>query len=205
MYFLNYRLRPAPEHPDYAVIGETWANCWIVKPTLAAADRAARKALREDAWEIVEREEARVVDGRTYKRGDPWREHFEAARDNGSEFVLHLSPRFPVFAVLFVASQPSTDRRAQALFLVSGESLFRAGEELVAVPNFWDAERRARAVAGARTRVRDAGWQVDSIAETWPCGPEDIDAELTRYYDEAEELGSCLVFLHTPDGAGANG
>lgn len=205
MFFLSYRVRPTPNNPENAVIGESWASCWMDKPTLTAADRAARKALREDEWEILAREEARTVDGRTYKRGDPWREHFEEAREAGSAFVLNLSPRYPVFAVLFDASQPGTDRRAQALFLVSGVRLFRAGEELVAVPNFWDAERQARAVADAGERVRAAGWQVDSVAETWPCGPDDLDADLRRYYDEAEELGTCLVFLHTPDGAGANG
>jgi hypothetical protein len=110
------------------------------------------------------------VDGRTYKRDNPRREHFEAAREDGSAFVLHTSPRFPLFAVVAEASEPGTGRRAQALFLVSGVRLFRAGEEFVAGPNFWDAARQARAVTEARERVTAAGWQFDELTTTWPAG-----------------------------------
>ena len=52
-----------------------------------------------------------------------------------------------------------------------------------------------KAVEGALKYIREASWTVISILANRPCGRNDLPEELGFYYDEAEESGSCLVFV----------
>jgi hypothetical protein len=196
MYFLSYQVKPSKIHPERERYGDSWVNCWIGRRTLRAADRIARRELESQHWDIVQRETAEVVTADSYDADDINRQYYEQALLDESVFVYHISPRYPVFGVIAEVEQDSPRERCTALYLITGESLFRKREKSVAEVNFWDKVRRELAIAEARKAIRDAGWKVVSIQESWPCGQSDLAEDMHFYYDEAEESGACLVFIH---------
>ena len=195
MYFLRYRAMPAKTHPERDRYGEALVCCWIDRRTLATADRVARRQLRAEKWDVLERDAGEKVTEADYDEGDEWLEHYRQALTDTEVFVYHLSPRSPVYCVIGAVKQGSPPRAAEAMYLASGESLLRDGEDDVSVPGFWDARRRAKVVAAARKAIREAGWTVTAIRDERPVGPTDLAEDFVAYYDEAEDRGSCLVFI----------
>ncbi|MCI0704642.1 MAG: hypothetical protein L0241_26605 [Planctomycetia bacterium] len=204
MYFLSYSVKPSKTHPERQRYGDAWVNCWIDRKTLRAADQIARREIEEQNWDIVERETAEVVTADSYAQDDINLQYYEQALVDETVFVYHLSPRYPVFGAIAEVEQDSTQKRCSALYLITGESLLQKGEESVAELNFWDDARRDKAISAAREAIKDAGWKVISIHESWPCGRDDLAEDMRFYFDEAEENGACLVFIHDsqPDAGG---
>ena len=66
-------------------------------------------------------------------------------------------------------------------------------------PDFWTGECGRTAVAAAHEAIGEAGWTVTAVVEERPCGRRDLSEDLVPYYDEAEDAGSCLVFVHEGD------
>jgi hypothetical protein len=196
MFFLRYTVVPARTHPERGWLGEGLVNCWIDRRTLAAADRAARKDIREQKWDIRARETAEEVTAADYVENDEARAYYEQALTDKEVFLYHISPRYPVYAVLAAVERKAPRETADALYLIAGEALLRKREESVAVPGFWDPARCTRAVAAARKAIRAAGWTVVSVREQWPCGRDNLVEDMRFYYDEAEDDGACLVFVH---------
>jgi hypothetical protein len=198
MFFLRFSIRPAESHPEHGVLGEGLVNCWINRPTLSTADRVARTEIKRRGWEILEREVAEEVTADDYDDEDGWREFYEQALKDREVFDYHLSPRFPVYWVVASVERGSPPEAAEAHYFLCGDQLTDEGES-VAVPDFWNEYRRQTAQDAARAAIAEAGWAVTGIVSHQPCGRGDLPEELRFYYDEAEDAGACIVFVHDGD------
>ena len=192
MYFLRYSAFPTEVHPEQAVLGEAFICCWIERPTLAAADKQARKDITSQHWRITQRDAAAKVKDTDYDDDDSFGEYYEQALIDKEVYLYNLSPRFPVYWV--VAHVQREADVAEAHYFLTGESLVDEGEN-IAVPAFWDSRRDA-VLAAAREAITEAGWKILAIASDKPCGREDLPEEMHFYYDETEENGACLVLVH---------
>ena len=197
MFFLRYDALPGKTHPDRATVGDTYICCWIDRKTLATADRVARRHIKSEKWEILERDAGEKVTEQDYEDGDNGLDFYRQALTDGDVYVFHTSPRYPVFCI--VASVERRKARkvetAEAHYLVAGFSLV-AETERVDVPNFWNAVRRQFALRAGREAIVKAGWKLTRVVSEQPCGQRDLPDDFHGYYDEAEELGACLVFVH---------
>jgi hypothetical protein len=104
-----------------------------------------------------------------------------------------------VILVVAAVRRGTPPETAEAHYLLAGHTLIPEGGD-VAVPNFWNAVRRQRALKAARDAIGDAGWKVTKVVSEQPCGYDDVPEDFRPYYDEAEDRGSCLVFVR--DGPG---
>lgn len=203
MFFLRYVAVPAKRHPEHEVLGEAFVCCWVERKTLATADRVARRNMKAELWDVLERDAAHAVFASNYPEGDEWRAYYDQALIDKEVYVFHTSPRFPVYWIIATARRGPRET-AEAHYLISGESLLGKHHE-VAVPNFWNLIRRHRALKAARDAIAAAGWAVTRVVSEKPCGQSDLPSDFHRYYDEAEEVGACLVFVHNagPERKGA--
>jgi hypothetical protein len=199
MFFLRYNAIPTKTHPEHEVLGEAFICCWVERKTLDQADRAARRNIKREKWEILERDAAQVVTEADYEEGDDWLELYRQALTDKEVYVFHTSPRFPVLRVVVTVERRAPREVAEAHYFLSGQSLVGEDED-VAVPNFWNAVRRQLALKAAREAIAEAGWKVTRVVSEQPCGQRDLPEEFHGYYDEAEEVGSGLVFVgaHKP-------
>ena len=195
MFFLRYLAVPARDHPEHGVLGEAFVCCWVVRKTLVGAERAARRNLRAERWHVLGRDAAHAVSAADYPAGDEWRAFHDQALTDGEVYLFHTSPRFPVYLVVAAVERRTPRQAAEAHYFISGESLVGEGRN-VAVPNFWSKARRQRARKAARDAIAEAGWNVLRVVSEQPCGQTDLPEDFRRYYDEAEEAGACLVFVH---------
>jgi hypothetical protein len=193
MFFRRYFAMPAKRHREHDLLGEAYVCCWVERKTLAAADRVARRNMKAELWDVLERDAAHAVSAPDYPEGDEWRAYYDQARIDKEVYVFHTSPRFPVYWII-AAARRGPRETAEAHYLISGESLLGKDHE-VAVPNFWNLIRRHRALKAARDAIAAAGWAVKRVVSEKPCGQGDLPGDFHRYYDEAEEVGACLVFV----------
>jgi hypothetical protein len=202
MFFLRYSIVPTESHPGFAVLGEGLVNCWINRPTLTTADRAARADIKRSGWEVLERETAEEVTEDDYDDEDGWREYYRQALTDREVFVYHTSPRYPVYWVVVAVSRGEPPEDAEAHYFLCGEQLLGEGERTDS-PDFWDDFKRQTAQDAASAAIAEAGWTVTRIVSHRPCGSRDVPEELRFYYEEAEDSGACIVFVH--DGEDAQG
>src|SRR6516162_8705769 len=107
MYFLHYRVIPAKANPERDCLGEGLVCCWIERPSLAEADRVARREIRGRKWQILERETAEQVTAEDYAEDLEWQQYYEQALLDKEVFLYHVSPRFPVYWVSAIVEQGS--------------------------------------------------------------------------------------------------
>ncbi len=193
MFFLRYSAFPTELHPEYNLLGEAFICCWIDEPTLAAADKVARRDIENQLWRIHEREAGEKVTEANYAEDDDWLEYYRQALTDKTVYLFHESPRFPVYWV--VANVQQGEEVAEAHYFLLGASLIDE-DESVAVLGFWKGARRRTALDAARTAIAEAGWKLLEIVSDKPCGREDLPEEMHLYYDETEENGAALVFVH---------
>jgi hypothetical protein len=200
MFFLRYVAPPGQTHPERAVLGDAYICCWVDRKTLATADRVARRQIKRKKWEILERDAREKVTEQDYEEGDDWLDFYRQALTDGDVYVFHTSPRYPVFCIVASVKRLKQNRVeiADAHYFVAGNSLVKE-DELVGVPNFWNAVRRQLALRAAREAIVNAGWKVTRIVSEQPCGQRDLPEDFHSYYDETEKLGACLVFVRTRD------
>jgi hypothetical protein len=196
MFFLRYNAIPGKAHPEREVLGDAFVCCWVERKTLAEADKVARRNIKHEKWEILERDAAEKVTEADYEEGDDWLEFYLQALTDKEVYVFHTSPRYPVLRVIAAVERRAPREVAEAHYFLSGESLVGEGGD-VAVPNFWNAVRRQLALKAAREAIAEAGWKVTRVVFEQPCGQRDLPEDFHGYYDEAEEVGSCLVFVRT--------
>jgi hypothetical protein len=194
MLFLRYRVIPATNHPDREWLGEATVSCWINRPALAGADAVARRAIRREKWQILEREHSAVVTEANYGADDEGRRRYRQALAEGEAYVYFFSPRDPVYWVAAAVAQSTGQGTAEAHYFLCWAALGAQGED-VNKPDFWGGERARAALDAAVEAIREAGWTVTSVLGKRPCGRKDVPPELAPYYDEVEETGACLVFL----------
>jgi hypothetical protein len=195
MHFLRYSVVPAAEHPERERLGEGLVLCWIERPSLAEADKAARRELQEQKWKVLAREDATAVTEADAGGDEEWLRCSRQALRDGEVFVSHLSPRYPVYWVIAGVREDSTSETAEAHYFLAGESIRHEGEDLYD-PTFWTGECERTALQGAREAIAEGGWTVTGILQQGPCGRGNVPDELLLYEDEAKEAGACLVFVH---------
>jgi hypothetical protein len=194
MFFLRYLVAPAADHPERDRLGEAYVCCWIDRRTLASADKAARRDIRRQKWQVLDRECGDVVTADDYDSNGEWLEYYEQALTDKEVFVYYRSPRYPVYWVTAAAERGAPAGAAAAHYFLFGGSIERAGED-VYDPAFWTGEHLRAALDGAREAIADAGWTIRTITGERPCSRGDVPEELVAYYDEAEDSGACLVFV----------
>jgi hypothetical protein len=194
MFFLRYHVAPAVDHPERDRLGEAYCCCWLDRRTLAAADKAARRDIRGQRWQVLDRECGDEVTAADYDTNPEWLGYYQQAVTDKEVFVYYRSPRHPVYWVTAAVECGTTAAVADAHYFLFGGSVELAGED-VYDPAFWTGEHLRAALDGAREAIAHAGWVVTAFREHRPCAYADVPEELAAYYDEAEESGCCLVFV----------
>jgi len=195
MYYLQYRVWPRASHPHCERLGEGLVCCWIDRHSLAQADRIARRAIRSEHWDVLEREYGEPIREEDYEEGDKHLQYYQQATIDREVFSFNTSPRHPAFWVVAAVTGGPAGSGAEAHYFLSGDSILQEGED-VYDPRFWSGKRRDIALAGVSAAVASQGWVVARIVQARPCGRGDVPEDLAFYYDEAEDSGSCLVFVH---------
>jgi hypothetical protein len=202
MYYLEYCVLPGANNPRREQLGEGLVCCWIDRPSLTEADRVAQRIIRREHWDVLERQCGEVATEADHAGDEEWLGYYRQALTDKEVFAFHLSPRHPVYWLTASVARESPAEAAEAHYFLSGASILQEGEDLYD-PGFWSAELERVAEAGATEAITAAGWMVPAVAQRRPCGRGDLPEELVPYYDEAEEAGSCLVFLQEGDGESA--
>jgi hypothetical protein len=195
MYYLEYRVLPDTNNPRRDQLGEGRVCCWIDRPSLTEADRVARRSIGSEHWEVLERARGEQVTKADHAEDEEWLAHFRQALIDKEVFVFNLSPRYPVYWLTASVTSPFSAATAEAHYFLAGDSILEEGEDLYD-PGFWSEELEQVAETVADEEIADAGWEMTAVTKKRPCGRGDVPANLIPYYDEAEEEGSCLVFLH---------
>ena len=198
MFYLQYRVLPSAANPRREQLGEGLVCCWIDRPTLRQADRVARHTIQRQHWEVLEREYGEPAGEIEHGDDEEWVRCYRQALTDKEVFAFNLSPRFPVYWVTASVARNSSPEVAEAHYLLAGASIVQDGDDLYA-PDFWSEGLAQLAVAGAVEAVEAEGWVVTEVLRRCPCGRGDVPEELVFAYDEAEDSGSCLVFLHDGD------
>jgi hypothetical protein len=194
MIFLLYHVIPGAKHPEKELIGDCFASCWMVRRSIAEADGWARSYLRKDDWKIIAREDAMRIRRTDYEDDNPNLAYYEQATHDKEVFVIHESPRFPVFWLTFQVAKPNK-AGAEAHFFIVNEALNSDGADFFA-RGFWSRKRIHLAKSTAQKEIKRAGWRVVRQLSQQPCGLRDLPDGLVPYYDEAEDRGASLVFVH---------
>jgi hypothetical protein len=194
MYFLRYHARPTAAHPEAERVGAASVVCWIDRPSLDEADAAARADIAAQHWEILDRDAGEAVTAEDYAPDDEWRGYYEQALTDREVYVFHTSPRFPVFWVSAAATHASPPETAEVHYFLCGDAVADDADDLYD-PAFWSGTRGQEALDTIREAIEAEGWAVAGPINGRPCGVQDLPEELVEFYDEAEEGGSCLVFL----------
>jgi hypothetical protein len=201
MYFLQYRILPADEHPEAEQLGEGLVCCWIDRASLAEADRFARRDIARQKWLVVQREYGEEVTEADYEDNEEFLGYYQQALIDHEVFVYNQSPRYPVYWVTASVEKEPPTEPVEAHYFLCGSFIEQEGED-VYDPAFWTGEVKKVALDAAVEAITEAGWNVRNIVAKRPCGRNDVPEVLVRFYDEAEEEGACLAFFHEgdPDG-----
>src|SRR5690242_12025419 len=122
MYYLEYRILPAPDHPREALLGEGLACCWIECDSVEEADETARTFITQESWLIVGREYGEVVTEEDCE-DDDFRAYHEQALTDKEVFVIHQSPRHPVYWITAEVEEEGSGQTAEAHYFLCGESI----------------------------------------------------------------------------------
>jgi hypothetical protein len=199
MFYLQYRVSPGDAHPRREQLGEGLVCCWIDRPTLPEADRVARRTIRREKWDVLEREFGEPARDADHGDDEEWLRYYRQALTDKEVFAFNLSPRFPVYWVTASVGHKFSGEVAEAHYLLAGDSILQDGDDLYA-PDFWSQELDQLAVDGMVEAIEAEGWVVTEVSHRRPCGRGDVPEELVFAYDEAEDSGSCLVFLRDGEG-----
>lgn len=190
MYFLRYTAVPASDaQPIEALI-----CCWVERPTLAEAEAFVLQEL-DGEWDVVEREVGEPVTADAYDPEDDHLAYYHQALTDGEVIVVYTAPRHPVYWVTATVEQEGEPNKSEAHYMISAESIAREGEDVFA-PDFWSGKMVELAEQAAKEFIGEAGYQVVAMTASRPCGRRDVPEDMQDFYDEAEESGSCLVFVH---------
>jgi hypothetical protein len=194
MFFLQYRILPAADHPEQDRLGEGLMCCWIDRPTLDEADEFARADLAERKWTVVEREHGFEADESDFDEDEDLLAFYRQALTDHEVFVYNQSPRYPVYWVIAAVRRDEEPSEGEAHYFLCGEAIVQEDED-VYDPDFWTGERETIARNAAQETIGEAGWTVVEVRQSRPCGRSDVPEDMVDYYDEAEDEGVCLVFV----------
>jgi hypothetical protein len=92
MFYIQYEVRPLPQHDDYAEVGGAYANCFVLTDSAAQAEACALRNFAENHWEVVSLEEGARPSARSDFTDGAWLEWFDQATHEGECFVFFQWP-----------------------------------------------------------------------------------------------------------------
>ncbi len=194
MYFLAIAVEPTEEHPDHATLGECLVSCWIEREAIEDAIAVAKAMILEKPWRIIRIELVQYVTEADYDEDDDHTQYFEQALIDKEVLVFNTSPRYPVYHMEFtLKSDPKGDGPGEARAWIVNYMVDEEYDHYA--PDFWSGERAARAVSTMKEAIREHGYEVDEVTHQGPYS-RDESSEDCQYYDDAEDQGMCLVFIH---------
>lgn len=194
MYAITILAVTTAEHPDHGRIGEAYVDCWIDRDDEEDAIAVASEMIVSDGWEVACIKEISTVTEADYDEDDEYRMYFEQAVTDKEVLVFNVCPMFPVFCMSFEIAPTSAGNAAcEAVAWVANEFL---GEDYDPMePDFWEGARVERAIAIATEAILENGYEVIRLLEHFP-SRRDESSDDCQFYDDAEENGLCLVFIH---------
>lgn len=194
MFVLTVLAVTTSEHPDHGRVGEAYVSCWIDRDEEEDAIAVARDLIISDGWEVVRIEEISTVTEANYDDDDEYRRYYEQAVTDKEVVVFHVCPMFPVFRMSFEIAPVSEGNTAcEATAWVANEYVGADYDPME--PDFWSGARVERAIAHVTEAVSENGYDVIRLLDQFPCRRDETSDDC-QFYDDAEENGICIVFVH---------
>jgi hypothetical protein len=194
MYLLTVIAKTTEQHPDYAIVDEAYVSCWIERDTEEQAVARAHEMILADGWKIQRTEEVSMVSDADYDEADDDRQYFEQALIDETVLVFHTSPRFSVYHMNFkITPNMDGNHATEARVWVANESVMDDHDPYDL--DFWSGSRVERAVSLASNALSDNGYTAAELLDQYPCS-RDETSEDCQFFDDAEEDGMCLLFVH---------
>ena len=92
LFYLMFHAKPQKTNPEASEHGGAYVNCWIDRPTLAEAERAARELIAKDCWVADKLDDARKVTRSDYGDNPEGLKHFDQALIDREVLVFHTYP-----------------------------------------------------------------------------------------------------------------
>ena len=182
------------KHADHGKIGEAYVACWIDRETEKEAISVAHKMIVEDHWQVIRTEGSSSVTEADYDDDDEYLQFYEQALVDKEVLVFHLSPLFPVYHVAHEITSITEDKTANEVMVwISNEMIESEHDPLD--PDFWSGDRVTQALAIVRQEIANRGYETGRVLDQHPCSRNDSN-DHQQFYDDAEEDGLCLVFIH---------
>lgn len=199
MFLLTIVANTTSEHPEHGKVGDAYVACWIDRHEEEDAIAVACDMIALDGWDVVRVEEVSFVTEADYDEDDEYRMYYEQALSDKEVLVFHLCPLFPVFCLSFEVRPASEGETAcEARVWVANESVDDNYDPMAL--DFWSGERLERAITLAKDAIEESGYRTVRLLDQYPCR-RDETSEDCQFYDDAEENGLCIVFIHEQDDA----
>ena len=194
MYALTVVAVTTKQHADHGKIGEAYVACWIDRDTEEQAIAVAHDMIVADSWDALRTEEISIVTDADYDDDDEYRQYYEQALTDKEVLVFNVCPRFPVYYVTFEITPTSNENAAnEARVWIANEAIDDDYDPME--PDFWSGNRVTKAISLATDAIAENGYYVIRLIDQCPCSRDDSSDDC-QFYDDAEEDGLCLVFVH---------
>ncbi len=194
MYVLTVVAVTTEQHADHGRIGGAYVACWIDRDTEEQAVTVAHDMIVADNWDVLRTEEISIVTDADYDGDDEYRQYYEQALIDKAVLVFNVYPRFPVYYVTFEITPTSNQNSANlARAWIANEAVDDEYDPME--PDFWSGDRLTKAVSLAADAIAGNGYDVIRIIDQGPCSCDDSSDDC-QFFDDAEEDGLCLVFVH---------
>jgi len=92
LFYFMFHAKPQETNPEATEHGGAYVNCWIDRPNLTEAERAARELIAQDGWVADKLDEARKVTSSYYGDNPEGRQYFDQALIDREVLVFHTYP-----------------------------------------------------------------------------------------------------------------
>ncbi|HXG85054.1 MAG TPA: hypothetical protein VNI84_13620 [Pyrinomonadaceae bacterium] len=92
MWLFTIHAIPGEKSPDFKETGGAYINCWIDFTLQDGAELLARFYIEQNNWIVIEIDEVSRVEDADYLIGEPKREYFVEAKEDGASFLYCQYP-----------------------------------------------------------------------------------------------------------------